>query len=171
MDDSGHEKTLYAAKEGRNVPKTRNETRPSGASGPLTVFRRSPQSRFLAAHTADELECDAPGRALLGLRGGRVLWPCSRRASMLPRSARLSATVAGARQAAQPGLEWGYQGCHRMQASGRKALAQAIVCHDQPSKKEGTMAVTLHHLIIPAKDKRPSGPALRRDLRPHGEAF
>jgi len=60
-------------KRGRNVPKTRNETRPSGGSGPLTVFRRSPQSRFLAAHTADELECDAPGRALLGLRGGCVL--------------------------------------------------------------------------------------------------
>ena len=55
------------------MPKTRNETRPSGGPGPLTVFRRSPQSRFLAAHTADELECDAPGRALLGLRGGCVL--------------------------------------------------------------------------------------------------
>jgi catechol 2,3-dioxygenase-like lactoylglutathione lyase family enzyme len=46
--------------------------------------------------------------------------------------------------------------CARMQASGRKPLAQAMVCHDQPSRRRDTMAVTLHHLIIPAKDKRAS---------------
>src|SRR5262252_9936247 len=60
-------------KRERNVPKTRNETRPSGGSGPLTVSRRALPARFLAAHTADELECDAHGRAPLGLRGGCVM--------------------------------------------------------------------------------------------------
>jgi hypothetical protein len=60
-------------KRGRNVPNTHNETRPSGGSGPLTVFRRSLPSRFLAEHTADELECDAHGRAPLGVRGGCVM--------------------------------------------------------------------------------------------------
>jgi len=59
-------------KRGRNVPKTRNETRPSGGSGPLTVSRRSLSSHLLAAHTADELECDAHGRAPLGVRDGCV---------------------------------------------------------------------------------------------------
>jgi hypothetical protein len=60
-------------KRGRNVPTTRNETRPSGDSGPLTVSRRSLPSHFLAAHTADELACDAHGRAPLALRGGCVM--------------------------------------------------------------------------------------------------
>src|SRR5262252_3111314 len=97
-------------KRERNVPKTRNETRPSGGSGPLTVSRRSLPSRFLAAHTADELECNAQGSAPLGLRGGCVI------------QAMRSATVAGARQAAQAGLEWSYHKCHRVQASGRHSL-------------------------------------------------
>src|SRR5215510_10845875 len=57
-------------KRERNVPKTRNETRPSGGSRPLTVSRRSLPSRFLAVHTADEPGFDAYGRAPLGLRGG-----------------------------------------------------------------------------------------------------
>jgi hypothetical protein len=67
-------------KRGRNVPKTRNETRPSGGLGPLTVSCRSLPSRFLAEHTADELECDTHGRAPLGLRGG-----CVRQAMLLER--------------------------------------------------------------------------------------
>src|SRR5262249_31780520 len=53
-----------------NVPTARNETRPSGGLGPLTVSRCSLPFRFLAAHTADELECDAHGGVPLGLRGG-----------------------------------------------------------------------------------------------------
>lgn len=56
-------------KRGQNVPKIRNETQPSGGSGPLIVSRRSRPSRSMALHTADELECDAHGRSPLGLRG------------------------------------------------------------------------------------------------------
>ena len=33
------------------------------------------------------------------------------------------------------------------------------------------MAVTLHHLIIPAKDKRASAQLFAETLRPHGEAL
>jgi hypothetical protein len=55
------------------VPKTRNETQPSEGSGPLTVSRRSLPARSLAAHTADELKCDAHGRAPLGLCNGRMM--------------------------------------------------------------------------------------------------
>ncbi len=55
------------------MPKTRNETRPSGGSGPLILSRRSLLPCSLAAHTADELECDAHGRAPLGWRGGCMM--------------------------------------------------------------------------------------------------
>jgi hypothetical protein len=41
----------------------------------------------------------------------------------------------------------------REDAGLEKELAQAIVCHDQPRSRRDTMAITLHHLIIPAKDK------------------
>jgi catechol 2,3-dioxygenase-like lactoylglutathione lyase family enzyme len=43
-----------------------------------------------------------------------------------------------------------------MQASGRKARAQAMVSNTQPTRRRSIMAITLHHLIIPAKDKRAS---------------
>src|SRR5262245_38478259 len=74
---------------------------------------------------------------------------------MLPSIAMLSATVASARQVAQAGLEWGLSGV-REDVGLRKELAQAIVCHDQPSRRRDTMAITLHHLIIPARNKRAS---------------
>jgi len=40
---------------------------------------------------------------------------------MLPSISMLSATAAGAGQAAQAGIEWGYQGCHGRKAAGRAA--------------------------------------------------
>ena len=41
-----------------------------------------------------------------------------------------------------PGITDATAGCTRMQASGRQELAQVMACHDQPSRRRDTMAVT-----------------------------
>jgi len=70
-----------------------------------------------------------------------------------------------------PGITDATAGCTRMQASGRKELAQAMVCHDQPSRRRDTTAVTLHHLIIPAKDKRASAQLFGLTVKPSEGRF